>query len=118
MLLDWLPGGVPGLVPKKRTAAQLAALDQALGLSGAGNDEILFARLQLALANRYEPAVPVAERFLARVGRRKFVAPLFETLMGEGEWGRAIARRIYAKTRSGYHAVTRDGVDRVVLKKG
>ncbi len=101
-------------VPKKRTAAQLAALDQALGLSGEGNDEILFAWLQLALSNRYEPAVPVAERFLARVGRRKFVAPLFETLMGEGDWGRPIARRIYAQTRAGYHAVTREGVDRIV----
>jgi leukotriene-A4 hydrolase len=101
-------------VPKKRTAAELAALDQALGLSGEGNDEILFAWLQLGLGNRYEPAVPVAERFLARVGRRKFVAPLFETLMGEGDWGRPIARRIYAQTRAGYHAVTRAGVDKVV----
>jgi hypothetical protein len=104
--------------PKERTSAQLAALDAALKLSGEGNDEVLFAWLQLALANRYEPAIPVAERFLARVGRRKFVQPLFQTLMSEDEWGRSIARRIYAETRSGYHAVTRDGVDRVVLKTG
>ena len=103
--------------PKERTPAQLAALDAALKLSGEGNDEILFAWLQLALANRYEPAVPLAEQFLARVGRRKFVQPLFQTLMNEGDWGRPIARRIYAKTRDGYHAVTRGGVDRVVLKK-
>ncbi|GGD96903.1 aminopeptidase [Tsuneonella deserti] len=103
--------------PSERTAAQLAALDQALGLSGEGNDEILFAWLQLALANRYEPAVPVADRFLERVGRRKFVQPLFATLMGEGEWGTTIARRIYAKTRPGYHAVTTGSVDKVVLKK-
>jgi aminopeptidase N len=103
--------------PKERTAAQLAALDAALKLSGEGNNEVLFAWLQLALANRYEPAVPLAERFLARVGRRKFVQPLFQTLMGEDEWGQPIARRIYAETRSGYHAVTRGGVDRVVLKK-
>ena len=62
--------------------------------------------------------MPAAEQFLTRVGRRKFVAPLFETLMGEGEWGQALARRIYAKTRPGYHAVTRDAVDKLVLKKG
>ena len=104
--------------PKERTAAQLAALDTALKLSGEGNDELLFAWLQLALANRYEPAVPLAERFLERVGRRKFVLPLFQTLMGEGDWGQPIAKRIYAKTRPGYHAVTRDSVDKVVLKKG
>jgi aminopeptidase N len=104
--------------PEKRAASQLAALDSALKLSGEGNDEVLFAWLQLALGNRYEPAIPLAERFLARVGRRKFVQPLFQTLMDEGDWGQPIARRIYAQTRSGYHAVTRGGVDRVVLKKG
>ena len=51
--------------PKERAPAQLAALDQALKLSGEGNDEVLFAWLQLALANRYEPAVPLAQQFLA-----------------------------------------------------
>ena len=44
-----------------------------LGLSQSGNTEVLFAWLQLALANRYEPAVPAAERFLTAMGRRKFV---------------------------------------------
>ena len=104
-------------LPEERTAEQLAALDARLGLSQTGNDEVLFLWLKLALANRYEPAVPTAEQFLTRVGRRKFVAPLFETLMGEGDWGQSLARRIYAKTRPGYHAVTREGVDRLVLKK-
>ena len=60
------------------------------------------------------PAVPAAETFLGTVGRRKFVLPLFETLMAEGEWGQPIARRIYAKTRAGYHAVTQGSVDKVV----
>jgi aminopeptidase N len=101
-------------LPKELTHDQLHDLDAHLGLSGSGNAEILFAWLELALANRYDPAVPAAETFLGTVGRRKFVQPLFETLMGEGEWGQPIARRIYAKTRSGYHAVTQGSVDKVV----
>lgn len=105
-------------LPAERTAAQLEALDRALGLSTTGNNEVRFLWLKLALANRYEPAVAQAEQFLATVGRRKFVAPLFETMMGEGEWGQANARRIYAKTRAGYHAVTRTTVDKLVLKTG
>jgi aminopeptidase N len=104
-------------VPERRTAKQLAALDDALALSQSGNDEVLFLWLQLALGNRYDPAVPTAEQFLTRVGRRKFVSPLFETLMGEGAWGQPIARRIYTKTRPGYHAVTTGTVDKIVLKK-
>ncbi|WBY16392.1 M1 family metallopeptidase [Erythrobacteraceae bacterium WH01K] len=97
-----------------RSADQLAALDDALGLSQNGNNEIRFLWLELALDNRYEPAVPQTEEFLARVGRAKFVRPLFETLWNEGEWGRPIARRIYDRTRASYHSVTRAGVDRVL----
>ncbi len=101
-------------IPKDRTAAQLAALDTALGLSKTGNNEILFLWLELALMNRYEPAVPQVEAFLAEVGRAKFVRPLFTVLWNEGDWGQPIAKRIYAGTRGSYHAATRAGVDRVL----
>jgi hypothetical protein len=101
-------------LPKELTHDQLHDLDAHLGLSSSGNAEVLFAWLELALANRYDPAVPAAEKFLGTVGRRKFVLPLFETLWAEGDWGQPIARRIYAKTRSGYHAVTQGSVDKVV----
>lgn len=103
-------------VPQDLTAQELRVLDERLGLSTTGNNEVLFLWLKLALANRYEPAVPQAEHFLSTVGRRKFVSPLFETLMGEGAWGEAHARRIYAKTRPSYHSVTRGTVDKLVLK--
>ena len=105
-------------VPVERSAAELAALDQALGLSRTGNNEELFLWLQMAMRNRYEPAVPQVEEFLATVGRTKFVRPLFQALMDEGGWGRPIARRIYAATRPGYHAVTQAAVDRVVNGAG
>ncbi|MCL4671828.1 MAG: leukotriene A4 hydrolase C-terminal domain-containing protein [Sphingomonadaceae bacterium] len=101
-------------VPAERTAGELARLDETLGLSTTGNNEELFLWLRLALANRYEPAVPQAERFLSNVGRTKFVRPLFATLMGEGEWGQPIARRIYGQTRASYHTVTQRAVDRIV----
>ncbi len=104
----------PDNVPQERSAPQLEELDRTLGLSRTGNNEIRFLWLELALANRYEPAVPQAEDFLARVGRAKFVRPLFETLWNEGEWGRPIATRIYERTRASYHTVTRRGVDRVL----
>ncbi len=101
-------------LPREMAGERLAELDGAFRLSGSGNAETLFAWLQLALANRYAPAVPAAERFLAAQGRRKFVAPLFETLIGEGAWGRPIAERIYARTRSGYHSVTSGKVDQLM----
>ncbi|WP_206185457.1 M1 family metallopeptidase [Sphingosinicella sp. CPCC 101087] len=101
-------------LPRELPAARLAELDDAFGLSSSGNAEVLSAWLQLALANRYDPAVPAAERFLLSMGRAKFVRPLFETLAGEGEWGRPIAERLYERARPGYHAVTASSVDRVL----
>lgn len=98
-------------LPRKLPAAQLQALDRTLLLSKAGNYEVRFAWLNLALANRYQPAVEPAERFLGEVGRRKFVLPLFKTLVAQGDWGRPIARHIYARTRPTYHAVTAGSVD-------
>ena len=105
-------------LPREFSQARLAELDRAFRLTQSGNAETLFAWLQLALANRYEPAVPAAERFLLAMGRRKFVAPLFETLMKEGDWGKAHARRIYAEARPTYHSVTTDRVDKVMSGGG
>ena len=101
-------------LPQELSASELAKLDSALNLSGTGNNEELFLWLRLAMANRYQPAVPRVEQFLSSVGRMKFVAPLFGTLWKEGDWGRTIARRIYAKTRPTYHSVTQAAADRAM----
>ena len=78
------------------------------------HSEVLFAWLALAIPNRYEPAIPAAERFLTSMGRRKFAAPLFEALLAQGEWGRPIAERIYAKARPTYHPVTSGTIDKLM----
>ena len=78
------------------------------------NSEVRFAWLDLAIANRHPPAVAQVEEFLTTQGRRKFVLPLFKALMAQGDWGRPIAQRIYARARPGYHAVTTGSVDKVV----
>lgn len=96
------------------TEAQLADLQSTLNLNAEGNAEVKFAWLQVALAHRYQPAVQTADDFLSRMGRRKFVLPLFQTLWDQGEWGQSVAKRIYAKTRPLYHPVTTSSVDAVV----
>ena len=98
-------------LPRALPPERLAELDTTFGLSRSTNSEVLFAWLRLAIANRYEPAVPALERFLTSMGRRKFVEPLFEALLAEDEWGRPIAERIYARARPTYHAVTSGTID-------
>jgi hypothetical protein len=58
--------------------------------------------------------LPAAERFLLSMGRGKFVAPIFRTLWGEGEWGRPVATRLYARARPLYHSVTSGQVDKAM----
>ncbi|HEX8215282.1 MAG TPA: M1 family metallopeptidase [Allosphingosinicella sp.] len=101
-------------LPRQLPAERLAALDRTYNLSNSRNSEVLFAWLRLAIANRYDPAVPAIERFLTSMGRRKFVAPLFEDLVKQGEWGRPIAQRVYAKAGPTYHSVTRGTVDKIL----
>jgi aminopeptidase N len=100
---------------KKQPKARLAALDQAYGLSTAGNNEVRFAFLTLAVAARYDPAVPALEQFLLVQGRRKFVRPLITALAEDKAWGRPIAQRIYAKARPLYHPVTTRDLDKLGL---
>ena len=104
-------------LPRQLPAERLAAVDRTYNLSNSRNNEVLFVWLRLAIANRYDPAVPAIERFLTSMGRRKFVAPLFEDLVKQGEWGRPIATRVYAKAGATYHSVTGGTVDKI-LKGG
>jgi aminopeptidase N len=100
-------------LPQKLTAAQLQDLDHGYKLTGSGNSEILFSWLRIAIRNNYRPAIPALERFLTSQGRRKFLRPLYEDLMKQ-DWGRAEAKRIYAKARPTYHTVSTSALDQIV----
>jgi leukotriene-A4 hydrolase len=101
-------------LPRKQATTRLDSLVKLFALDNQRNSEVRFAWLRLAIANRYQPAVPQLEDFLTSMGRRKFVLPLFTDLMAQGEWGKAIAQPLYARARSGYHSVTVGSVDKIV----
>jgi leukotriene-A4 hydrolase len=101
-------------LPRRLPAARLAALDRSLGLSASPNAYIRSAWLELAIANRYDPAVPSLEAYLASVGRMLLVVPLYQGLKDQGEWGLPIARRIYARTRPGYHPLAVTRIDKIL----
>jgi len=102
-------------LPRKMAKARLDALNKALKLNETGNNEVLFAWLDLAIRNRFDPAVPALEKFLTSQGRRKFVQPLIETLAEDKEWGRPIAVRVYKVARASYHPITQRDLDKLKL---
>jgi len=102
-------------LPRKLPAKRLDELNRTLRLNESGNNEVLFAWLDLAIRNRYDPAVPALERFLTTQGRRKFVRPLIETLAADTQWGRPIATRVYREARASYHPITQRDLDKLKL---
>jgi aminopeptidase N len=94
------------------TSREMAELDQLFSISSTGNNEVLFAWLEQSILKKYTPAYDELEKFLMSVGRRKFVAPLYEAMVKNGET--EMARRIYAKSRANYHAVTTGTVDELL----
>ncbi len=102
-------------LPRKLPAERLNALNGTLRLNQAGNQEVLFAWLSLAVENRYEPAVQPLEQFLTAQGRGKFVRPLIQALAKDAKWGRPIAARVYARTRPLYHPIVTRDLDELKL---
>ena len=101
-------------IDRKQPLDRLEALGRGFGLARAGNNELRFAFLDLAVANRLDPAVPALEDFLMIQGRRKFVRPLLTALAEDPLWGRLIALRIYPRARPLYHPVTTRDLDKLL----
>ncbi|RSK44600.1 M1 family metallopeptidase [Hymenobacter perfusus] len=91
-------------LPATLSPAQLAELDAAFGFTQSGNAEILAAWFPHTIATGYSPADEALHQFLTRVGRRKFLVPLYRALLATPD-GLARARQLYAEARPNYHAV-------------
>jgi aminopeptidase N len=101
-------------LPRKQTPERLAELDKGLGLSASPNPYIRSAWLVLAAQNRYDPAVASIEEFLPRIGRGLLIFPVYRALRAEGDWGTAIAKRIYATARANYHPTVVATLDKLL----
>jgi aminopeptidase N len=101
-------------LPRQQTPARLKELDDTLNLSGSTNAYVRSAWAELAIANRYEPALNSIQVFVNSVGRGLLIRPIYEGLMKQGEWGRPIAKRFFDVARPTYHPVTAAQIEKIV----
>ena len=101
-------------LPRVQTSARLAEMDAGFGLSTSLNAYVCSAWFELAIANRYAPAIPALDQYLNSVGRMLLIMPLYRDLKAQGDWGLPIARRIYAKARPTYHPLAAAAIDRLL----
>lgn len=100
-------------LPKEISADRLAELDEKLYLTQSGNAEIQAAWFEVSVKRGYDGVHEELEEFLRRVGRRKFLMPLYSALSETPE-GKEMALRIYAQARKNYHSVSVKSIDELL----
>ncbi len=101
---------------KPLSAARMAELDHAFGLSKTGNSEVLFAWLEHVIAARYDKGYPALRSFLTGMGRMKFLRPLYLEMSKDPEQ-KKLAEDIYREARPGYHPLAVSLIDAVLPPK-
>lgn len=99
-------------MPKPLKAEQLLSLDNQFHFTQSGNSEIADLWYIMAIAADYNPAYTAMDNFLSRVGRRKFLEPLYNEMMATGK--QAMAKEIYHKYRMNYHPLAQMTLDKIV----
>lgn len=105
--LDNLPPGV--------TAPQLAALDKRFRLTGTPNAILAGSWYRQSVIHGYRDAYPAMEQYLCSVGRTYLVKALFAELVKTQE-GHQLADKIYEKAKPGYHSITQQSIERVLVR--
>lgn len=100
-------------LPADLSAEQMKMLDEAFDFTHSGNAEIQAEWYTQAALHGYTEAFPAMEEFLLKVGRRKFLVPIYRALL-KTEEGKAIAHKIYAKARKNYHYVATSTLDEML----
>ena len=100
-------------LPESLNDNQMADLDKAFDLSNSGNSEILAVWFLQSIKNDYRPAFENLEKFLVKIGRRKFLQPLYLELSKNKEH-KIWAKKVYQKARNNYHYVSFNTIDNIL----
>ncbi|QYJ91133.1 M1 family metallopeptidase [Shewanella halotolerans] len=101
-------------LPEVLEQAALIDLDTSFDFSRSTNAEIACDWYRVAIRNHYDPVLPFVEAYLMKIGRGKFVRPLYNELLLAG-YGEEL-RRIYQKARAGYHPSLSVQLDKQLLQ--
>ena len=97
------------------TLEQMKALDKKFDFSNSGNSELAAAWYLQSIHVNYKPAFEPMRAFLMRVGRRKFIGPMY-TALAKDSANKVFAEEVYRQARSNYHSVATQTIDEILLK--
>jgi leukotriene-A4 hydrolase len=82
-----------------------------------GNTEIMTEWYVLGIENGYNDLRPSIEKFLMKIGRRKYLMPIYKALAKKKE-DKEWAKTIFSKARSNYHYVSCKTIEEILGVKG
>ncbi len=100
-------------LPSEISKNKLKKLDSYFGFKNSGNAEIMTDWFVLGIKNNYSELNPQIEKFLAKVGRRKYILPIYEALASEIKT-KEFALNIFQKYKNNYHAVSRNSIEEII----
>jgi len=100
-------------LPSDIVYENLEDLDNKFGFSNSGNSEILAVWFLQSIKINYQPAFKPLEKFLVKIGRRKFLQPLYQEL-AKDQVHKKWAKKVYEKARGNYHYVSFNTIDRIL----
>jgi leukotriene-A4 hydrolase len=118
---EWLRY-IRGLEAGGATVGHYALADENYGFSGSPNPEIVAAWFSAILKTDYEGfdrAIykKAVEEFLVKVGRRKFIVPMYASMLEGDEKRQAWAKEIYAQARPWYHPLSQQTLDQLFAEQ-
>lgn len=102
-------------IPGNIDAATADRVDAYFHFTTSTNSEILGQWFKTVARLQYEPAMEAMEAFLVRVGRRKFLEPIYKALVSQPT-GVALAEGVYAKAEANYHAVSKETIEEIIAE--
>lgn len=94
------------------TVNDFADADRIYDFTTSGNSEIAAAWYEQSIKAGYKTVYPELESFLVKVGRRKFLTPLYKALLAADD--KSTAMKIYQKARPNYHFVSTNTMDELL----
>ena len=95
------------------TIEQMSIIDNKFSFTSSGNSEIACAWFEKSIYYGYKEIDENLEKFLIKIGRRKFLQPLYIALSSTPE-GRDEAIAIYSKAKENYHYISSNTIDRIL----
>lgn len=100
-------------LPKNISPEKMAMVDAYMNFSNWGNSEVMTEWYVLSIQSGYKPALSPMEEFVSRVGRSKYLLPIYAAL-NETEENRQLALSIFEIAKMNYHSISISAIENLL----